>query len=92
MGLLDTLKSLFGGKPQKKTAPAKSRANQGHHGKITYFNHKKGFGFITIKDTDQQVFLHISEINGRPRKGLMVDFDIAPDAKGDRATNVVPSS
>ena len=89
MGLIDTIKGWFGTKP---ASPKQVKSSTSLHGKITYFNHKKGFGFITLKDQDKQVFLHISEITGRPRKGLMVDFEIVPDPKGDRAVNVVPSS
>lgn len=89
MGLFDTIKSWFGSEPAR---PSSKKSTQSHSGKITYFNHKKGFGFITIKEEDKQVFLHISEISGKPRKGLLVNFEIVPDSKGDRAINVVPAT
>lgn len=33
-------------------------------GKITYFNNERGFGFIADDESNQSVFVHISQITG----------------------------
>ena len=90
MGFIDSIKSLLGLNGGKKSSgPARTvSGSKKYDGTVTYFNHKKGFGFITARDMDKQVFLHISEIEGKPRKGMTVTFEIQPDPKGDRAVNV----
>jgi len=95
MGFIDSIKSLLGmnGGQKKSSGPAKSiSGSRKHEGTVTYFNHKKGFGFITARDMDKQVFLHISEIPSKPRKGMNVTFEIQPDPKGDRAVNVAEAN
>jgi CspA family cold shock protein len=63
-------------------------------GKVKWFNEKKGFGFITPEKGDKDVFVHFSGIKGEGSfknltEGQAVEFDITPDTKGDRATNVI---
>lgn len=58
-------------------------------GIVKWFNEKKGFGFI-IKDTGEDVFVHISAINDGTilKEGQRVVFDVVPSAKGFNARNV----
>jgi len=62
------------------------------HGKIKWFDEKKGFGFITPDDGNGDVFLHFSNINGEGFKKAEVDdrvtFDRAQNEKGAYAKNV----
>jgi len=61
------------------------------HGKVKWFNSKKGYGFIEADDgTD--VFVHYSSIEGDNFKtlhdGEEVEFNIVQGEKGPKAENV----
>ncbi|MBC7341060.1 MAG: cold shock domain-containing protein [Clostridia bacterium] len=62
------------------------------HGKVKWFNEKKGYGFIT-KDDGSDVFVHFSAIQGEGFKtldeGQEVEFDIVEGPRGPQAANVV---
>ncbi len=62
-------------------------------GTVKWFNESKGFGFIEQESGDD-VFVHFSAIQGEGFKtlneGQTVEFEIAEDAKGAKAVNVVP--
>ncbi|MFQ5353331.1 MAG: cold-shock protein [Thermodesulfobacteriota bacterium] len=62
-------------------------------GKVKWFNESKGFGFIE-QESGEDVFVHYSAIQGDGfktlREGQTVEFEIAQDAKGAKAVNVIP--
>lgn len=62
-------------------------------GKVTWFNNKKGYGFIHI-DEGEDVFVHYSVVTGDGFKtlneGQDVEFDISQGEKGPQAENVSP--
>ena len=59
---------------------------------IKWFDEKKGFGFATLEDGGQDVFLHFSAISGEGYKtvseGQRVTLEVVQGAKGPQATNV----
>ena len=63
-------------------------------GTVKFFNHSRGFGFITPDDGGKDVFLHISALqeSGNPAldEGARVSFETEPDrrGKGPQAVNV----
>jgi len=63
-------------------------------GTVKFFNHSRGFGFITPDDGGKDVFLHISALqsSGLPAldEGARVSFETEADrrGKGPQATNV----
>lgn len=61
-------------------------------GKVKFFNETKGFGFIVVDSTNQEVFVHQTEIIAEGfrtlKDGQAVTFEIVEDKKGARATNV----
>jgi len=65
-------------------------------GTVKFFNHSRGFGFITPDDGGKDVFLHISALQKSglpaPDEGARVSFETEPDrrGKGPQATNVQP--
>jgi CspA family cold shock protein len=60
-------------------------------GEVKWFNHKKGYGFLTKAD-GQEVFFHRSDVVGRElaliKDGSQVEFQIRRTDKGLEAFNV----
>ena len=60
-------------------------------GTIKFFNHARGFGFITHAKGDD-LFVHISNIdmpsNGKLLDGQPVHFEIGQGRRGDEALSV----
>lgn len=63
-------------------------------GTVKFFNHSKGFGFITPEDGSKDVFVHITALErsgiGQIDEGDKVTFEIEDDprGRGKQATNV----
>ncbi len=63
-------------------------------GTVKFFNHAKGFGFITPDGGGSDVFVHISAVQASGLEGLedgqKVSFDTEPDqrGKGPKAINL----
>jgi cold shock CspA family protein len=57
-------------------------------GTVNYFNYSKGFGFINYADSDERLFVHISEITEEIAEGDKVTFEIARGARGYNAVAV----
>jgi CspA family cold shock protein len=59
-------------------------------GKVDFFNHTGGYGFISTDDADDDVFFHMEDVGGPDlEEGEEIEFDIEQAPKGPRATNVV---
>jgi CspA family cold shock protein len=52
-------------------------------GTVKFFNQDKGFGFITPEDGGQDVFVHVSALQGSGslRDGQKVSYDLGQDRK-----------
>jgi len=63
-------------------------------GKVKFFNSEKGFGFIVVDGTEQEIFVHFSAIQVDGYKtlneGQAVSFDIVAGQRGEQANNVRP--
>ncbi len=61
-------------------------------GTVKFFNSAKGFGFIAPEGGAKDVFVHASALEAAGMsslsEGQQVSFDIQPDAKGSKATNL----
>ncbi len=61
-------------------------------GKVKFFNATKGFGFIKVDGTNEEVFVHYSAIVSDGYKtldeGQVVSFNIINDVRGKKAENV----
>ena len=57
-----------------------------NEGKVSYFNHEKGYGFIEDKMTRDKYFFHISDTNFEPDMNQKVTFELM---KGQRGLNAV---
>ena len=60
-------------------------------GKVKWFSHQKGYGFIEM-DNGKDIFVHHNEIRGNGFKSLdegeTVEFEVKQGDKGDYAANV----
>lgn len=57
-------------------------------GKVKFFNTEKGFGFIKVDDTGEEVFVHVSGLVDQIKEQDQVSFDIIEGRKGKNAINV----
>lgn len=48
----------------------------------------RGFGFIKVDETGEELFVHKSDINGTIRENDAVEFEIQKGKKGLNAVNV----
>ena len=58
-------------------------------GYVKFFNPVKNYGFI--KGEEKEFFFHISEVADDAQNitdGVKVEFEIAPDPKGEKAINI----
>lgn len=64
-------------------------------GTVSKFIDEKGFGFITPDGGGKDVFVHHSDIKMNGFKtlspGQRVNYDLAQEAKGPKASNVTPA-
>ena len=58
-------------------------------GTVKFFNEAKGYGFITNDESGEDVFVHVSSLNGISLKeGSKVEYVEEEGKKGEQATNI----
>ena len=61
-------------------------------GTVKFFNTNKGFGFISPEGGAKDVFVHATAVEAAGMRSLTegqrVSFDVQPDARGVKATNL----
>ena len=62
------------------------------NGEVKWFNNTKGWGFIMLEGTGEDIFVHFSAVNGTGYKtliaGQQVTFDLQKGDRGLHAINV----
>lgn len=57
-------------------------------GTVKFFNNAKGFGFITVDGSNQEIFVHVTGLVDQIRDGDKVTFEEQDGRKGLNAVNV----
>ncbi len=57
-------------------------------GTVKFFNYKKGYGFIIVEDSGEEIFVHTKNLIDKIREKKRVSFNIEKSSKGPVATNV----
>ena len=57
-------------------------------GRVEFFNHSKGFGFIKELDTQDKYFVHVNSLIEEINENDMVTFEIERSFKGMNAVRV----
>lgn len=57
-------------------------------GKIAFFNHDKGFGFINFGNNGERVFVHVSQLADAVNENDAVTFEVENGPRGLTAINV----
>ncbi|MCW3084265.1 MAG: cold-shock protein [Bacteroidetes bacterium] len=57
-------------------------------GTVKFFNNAKGFGFITVDGSNQELFVHVTGLIDQIRDGDKVTFEEQEGKKGLNAVNV----
>ena len=57
-------------------------------GTVKFFNNAKGFGFITVKDSEEEIFVHTSNLIDQIKENDNVKFDVEKGEKGLSAIKV----
>lgn len=58
------------------------------NGVVKFFNETKGFGFIKVEGTGEDVFVHVSGLKEEIRQDDQVKFDLQEGKRGLNAVNV----
>jgi len=72
------------GVPKREALEATSIRN----GRVEFFNHSKGFGFIKELDTQEKYFVHVNGVLEEIKEGDMVTFELERGLKGMNAIRV----
>ena len=57
-------------------------------GRVEFFNHSKGFGFIKELDTQEKYFVHVKSLIEEIKESDLVSFEIERGLKGMNAVGV----
>jgi cold shock CspA family protein len=72
------------GVPKRETVESPSVRK----GRVEFFNHSKGFGFIKESDSQEKFFVHVISLTEEVREGDMVTFELERGFKGMSAVRV----
>ena len=57
-------------------------------GTVKFFNSERGFGFITVEGSGEEIFVHKTEVQGTIRENDQVEFEVQKGNKGLNAVSV----
>ena len=59
-----------------------------HKGVVTYFNESKGFGFIRDLESNERIYVHVSNLIDAVEENNIVTYETGKGIKGSSAINV----
>lgn len=65
-----------------------NKVNEMKEGTVKFFNNTKGFGFINIKGSEEDIFVHSTNLIDEIREDDRVIFDVEKGDKGLSAVKV----
>ncbi|MBL0335354.1 MAG: cold shock domain-containing protein [Chitinophagaceae bacterium] len=68
--------------------PREEESNEPRKGQVVFFNHEKGFGFITDAKSGERIFIHVNNLSEPLDEGNMVEFEVENGPRGLSAVNV----
>ena len=66
----------------------RNKAKGTKEGTVKFFNYTKGFGFIKVNGSEEEIFVHATNLIDRIKENDKVTFDIEKDEKGFSAIQV----
>jgi len=57
-------------------------------GVVKFFNSTKGFGFIKVDGSGEEIFVHVSGLKDQIKENDIVEFEVQEGKKGLNAVNV----
>ena len=76
----------------RQKGPTATVAGGRQRGKVKWFSRQRGYGFIIVEDSSEEIFVHRSDLEGvySLREGQQVEFEIEATPKGPEAVRVSP--
>ena len=65
-----------------------TKESEAMEGTVKFFNNTRGFGFIEVNGSDEDVFVHASNLIDKIRENDHVQFNVEQGKKGPSAINV----
>lgn len=65
-----------------------NKVSETKEGTVKFFNGHKGFGFIKLKDSDEEIFVHSTNLIDKIRENDQVTFAVEKSEKGLSAVKV----
>ncbi|WP_430906823.1 cold-shock protein [Maribacter sp. 2-571] len=72
----------------KKEETDEDKFNPIRNGKVSFFDHSKGFGFIIDSENNEKYFTHVSGLIDEITENDMVSFELEKGARGMNAVRV----
>ena len=57
-------------------------------GKVKFYNEAKGYGFVIVDHSNEEIFIHGTELKDTINKGDYVQFGVKETKKGRQAISV----
>ncbi|MGY0392468.1 cold-shock protein [Bizionia sp. KMM 8389] len=80
------INKLFGKETTKTTSTVQKNTTK--EGTVKFYNKSKKFGFIIVDGTDEEIFVHASNLKDKIRKKDKVTFGLEQSDRGLVAINV----